>query len=200
VGHCFAQRRFEVCAGLFGGPRQQLVVDAAPRHRGDADDVLSCRRQLLEAGHEDVGERSRQRSRVELSEQVRCVQELLGVVGVALGAVEDPSHGHLVDRRSVQGGEVVAHLGGVERQQVEPLGDRKPHELRQQRPQRVPAVQVVGAVTADEEKSLLTHPSEQEGDEVTRRLVGPMQVLEHQQRRPRPFVACPGEHACDGVE
>ena len=55
-------------------------------------------------------------------------------------------------------------------------------ELGQQRAQRVAAVQLVGAVGGDDEHALGAQAAGQEGEEGARRAVGPVQVLDRQQR------------------
>ena len=57
-------------------------------------------------------------------------------------------------------------------------------ELGQQRAQRVAAVQLVGAVGDDEAQRLGVGAAHEEGEEVARRGVGPVGVLEHEHDRP----------------
>ena len=103
--------------------------------RGDSDHLLRRRRQLFEPGQQDVDEWGREQGVV--SGCAAGVQELLGVVGVAFGPVEDPPHGHVVDRRAVQGRQISAHLLGVEGTDVETLDNRQPAELGDQWAKRV---------------------------------------------------------------
>ena len=56
-------------------------------------------------------------------------------------------------------------------------------ELGEQRPQRMTAVQLVGAVGEEHEQLLVTQATGQEGDEGAGRAVGPMHVLEDQDHR-----------------
>ena len=57
-------------------------------------------------------------------------------------------------------------------------------QLGQQRAQRVAPVQLVGAVGDDEAERLLARAAHEERDEVARRAVGPVQVLDREQHRP----------------
>ena len=68
--------------------------------------------------------------------------------------------------------------------QLDALDALEPIQLRQERTQRVLAVQLVRAVGADDGEPLAAGRSQQEGEEVARRAIGPVQVLddEHQRR------------------
>ena len=67
-----------------------------------------------------------------------------------------------------------------ERRELDPARAVGPLELGEQRPQRVAAVQLVGAVGADDEHALAAEAARQEGEEGARRAVGPVEVLDHQ--------------------
>ena len=54
------------------------------------------------------------------------MEEWFGVIHVALGPVEDPPHGHVVDRWTAPGRQVWAHLLCVEGNDVETLDDGEP--------------------------------------------------------------------------
>ena len=61
-------------------------------------------------------------------------------------------------------------------------------------------VQVVGAVTADDEQALLPQSPDQECEQVAGGLVGPVQILDGEQRRPVAVEAGFGQSARDAVE
>ena len=103
-----------------------------------------------------------------------------GVVGVALRALDQPAQRVVPERGAGEGGRERAQLGGVERREVEPLDARVPRELGEHRPQRVAAVQVVGAQAGDQQQVLVAQPRDEEPQHVPAGGVGPVQVLEHE--------------------
>ena len=114
--------------------------------------------------------------------------ELLDEEGVALGALDD--HVDLVvgEHRAAapdrdQAGDQLAHLGGVERLEGDPVHALEARPLGDLGAQRVLAVQVVGAVGRDERHRLAERTGEQEAHQVTGRLVGPVEVLDHEEER-----------------
>ena len=62
------------------------------------------------------------------------------------------------------------------------MGERVARQLRQQRPQRMTAVQLVGPVGADDHDPLRAERAREEAHEAARGAVGPMQVLDHEQQ------------------
>ena len=147
---------------------------------GDAQHLLRRRGALLDPGEQDVGQRHRQRLAVQPGGQ-----QLLGVERVALGAGDD-----VVDRglgqRPGRGGQPAdqrADVGVGQRAELEPLHAGQPHQLGQQRPQRVAAVQVVGAVGGDHGDRLVGEPGQQVAQQVAAGPVGPVHVLQHEQQR-----------------
>ena len=113
--------------------------------------------------------------------------ELLDEEGVALGALDDHvdlvvgEHGRRTRRR--QAGDQLADLGGVERLEGHPVHALEARPLGDLGAQRVLAVQVVGAVGRDERHRLAERAGEQEAHQVTGRLVGPVEVLDHEDER-----------------
>jgi hypothetical protein len=75
--------------------------------------------------------------------------QLLDEVGVALGPVHDGGHGLRRGPGAGGGGQVLGHLGGGERGQLDLPGPPVAAQLGQQGSQRVLAVQVVGPVGRD---------------------------------------------------
>ena len=66
----------------------------------------------------------------------------------------------------------------VEPGQLDALDFREPLELGEEWQQRVPAMQLVRPVREDEPDPRLMHVPDEESQQVTRRLVGPVQVLD----------------------
>ena len=84
------------------------------------------------------------------------------------GRTEDPGH-------------LRARLLERQRRELQPPRDRRGRQLAEEAPQAIAQVDLVAAVGGHDRHALIPQPSRQEGDEVERRLVGPMEVLERQQ-------------------
>ena len=123
------------------------MPDPAAGDGRDPEHLLRRRGALLHPGQQDVGQPQRQR----LAVQPRG-EQLLGVEGVALGAGD-----HVVDVRLRTG-----RLGAASPRTSAPTSASgsgassirstagQPDQLGEQRPERMPAVQVVGAVGGDD--------------------------------------------------
>ena len=112
-------------------------------------------------------------------------QQLLGVVGVPLGAGDDPvdGGGGQPPGRGVEGGQQLGQRGPGERAELDRLHRREPDQVGHQRAERVTTVEVVGAVGADHRHTFAVQHPQQEGEQVAGGGVGPVQVLQHQQDR-----------------
>jgi hypothetical protein len=96
-------------------------------------------------------------------------------------------------------GQEVRQLGLGEGQQLHPLHLRKPQQLTEQGPERMPAVQVVSAIAGDHQQPVRAEPGQQEADQIPGRGVRPVQVLDDQQQR-RDLVADPAQHVGHRLE
>jgi hypothetical protein len=111
-------------------------------------------------------------------------QQLLGVEGVALGTRDDVLDDGLAHRAGLrarpadQRADVRIREGG----ELQPLHAGQPHQLGEQRTQGMAPVAVVAAVGGDHGHRLV---DEQVAQQVATGPVGPVDVLEHQQQRPR---------------
>ena len=173
--------------GQAGGGPDQFVARPSPGHRRRPEHLLGGVRHAFDPGHQQRGEARRERGPVRGADGgVRQRgQQFLGVVGVALGAGHD-----LVDDggRQLPGcaGNGEQELGQRRRgERAELHGDHRgePEQVGQHRPERVAAVQVVGAVGADDGDALAVQHPEQEREQVAGGCVGPVQVLEDKQHR-----------------
>ena len=183
VGDGLAQRRLDLGGGQGGHPEQQRVGDPAAGDARDPHQLLGAGGQLVEPGGEHVGEGPGQ-----LGQAVRATavgggggEELLGEVGVAVGAAVHVEHHLARDGPTAQQPEVAAELVGAERGEVDPLDDGQPRQLAEQRSERVAAVQVVGAVGGDHEHALVPQAGGDEAQQVAAGGVGPVQVLDDEQ-------------------
>jgi len=168
---------------LGGGERagglQQRVTHRLLDDGGDPHDLLGGGGQALEAPEQRVAQRRR---------ELACAvggrgEQLLGVERVALGAGVE-AVGQLVVGRAVEdAGELLGHLVAAEALERDPLHARHALELGQHRPQRVAAVQLVGAVGDDQAERLGARAAHEEDEEVARGGIRPVQVLEHERDR-----------------
>ena len=150
-----------------------------PGDGGEAQDGLRGRAQRLDAQHQRVAHVGRQA----LAGGGRG--QLLGEERVALGAREE-----LVDQARLgparRGSRRAARrLLAREGRQLDALDDRGALGLGQERAQRVAAVQLVGAIGGDEQHPLVPRVADEEGQEVARRAVRPVDVLEDEHQRLR---------------
>ena len=80
-------------------------------------------------------------------------------------------------------GELLGQLHLRERAQVDALDAPGAHELGQQRAQRVRAADVVDAIGPDDQDALALEVAHEEADQVARRGIGPVEVLQDQHDR-----------------
>lgn len=182
-----AQRRLQLVLRQSDGVAQQLVLDAPPGDGGGTQHLLGGVGQLLEADQENVGEPAGYPARL----RVGGGEQLLRIEGVALGPLDDPPHGRVRQRLLAQGTHQPGHLGVGHRPQLQPFHGGQPHQLRQQRAQRMTSMEVVRAVRREHREPVagraarrpLEHaPAEQEPQQIPRGLVGPVQVLQDEQQ------------------
>ena len=80
-------------------------------------------------------------------------------------------------------GQDFGQRGGGQRPEFDKRDHGQPQQLRDDAAQRVAAVQVVGAVRADDRDALAVQHAGEERDQVARGGVGPVQVLDDKQDR-----------------
>ena len=110
-------------------------------------------------------------------------EQLFGEEGVSVRAFE-----RLVDELArggfaADGRDQLGDLVTVEAREIEAVRGTRTVELGEHRPERMAAVEVVGAERADHEHARVAQVAREEHEEVTRRVIGPVQVFEHEQRR-----------------
>jgi hypothetical protein len=80
-------------------------------------------------------------------------------------------------------GQVLGHRGRRQRSEINRADGRQPEQLGHERPERMPAMHVVGSVRRDNgDPFRVQHPAE-EGHQVASGLIGPVHVLQHEQHR-----------------
>ncbi len=161
---------------------QPLVPHHAAGDGGHAQHLLRGGRSLLHPRHQDVGQRPRQCLVVHARGQ-----QLLGEERIALGPGDDVVERALGEPADLSGEPLhqLPHRGGGQGRELDALDPGQPDELGEQGPQRVPPVQVLGAVGGDHEDRLVDQPGQQVPQQVAAGAVGPVQVFEHEQQRRR---------------
>ncbi len=174
VGHRVAQCLLQLVVAQIGDGGQHLVPHLAARHGSDPQHPLGHRRQRLDARHQHLGEPLRHAGR-------SGGDQLLREERVALAAPGDAPQAGLVDGPVGQPAHQLEGLVAAEGLQLQPLDGGQAHHLRQHRPQRVAAVEVVTAVGGEHDQPLRGQPGEQEDQQIAAGAIGPVQVLDDEQ-------------------
>lgn len=164
-----------VQAGDFG--QQFLIEPLSDRERGEH--ALRRRRQTLDARHQGVAQRARQRPASVGARRHQFLDEQR----VPLRAGEHALHEVLVGGGAKQAAQLQRHLDSRQRRELDAPGHAQALELGQQRPNRMPAVQLVRPVCRHHQHPLVAEVAAEERQERSRRPVGPVKVLDREQRR-----------------
>ncbi len=159
-----------------GHRSEEVVTDAGARHSDHPHHALRGSVQLLEPGLEHAGQVG--------TDSGAAGHEFLCEEGVPAGPFCDRRHRFFV--RGREGADEFPHRRLGQRVEVEPgdLGQSRPHG--EGGLEGVPSVQVVGAVAHDHAEGRIETPGQQQGEDVTGGVVGPVDVFEHHQQRARP--------------
>lgn len=178
--HRLAQRRLQFLLGQTDRLPQHIVLHPASRDGGGPQHLLRGVGELLEADQQHIGETSGHPTGLRVGGR----EQFLRVEGVPLGPLHDPPDRGVGQRPVLQGTHQPHHVGVAQRAQLQPFHGGQPYQLREQRPQGMPTVQVVGPVRGENGQPVPEDtPAEQEPQQVPRRLVGPVQILQHEQQR-----------------
>ena len=175
--HRRAERVAQGAVGQLRGRVEQRVADLASGRRGQAQHAL---RLMVEAG-DALQQQVAQSLREPRALLARHSEKLLSVEGVALG-----TGGDLLRQRRGQGTAGMSRdqrrqLVALERAELEnerrsgalgPVG-KPPHPLGRRG--------LVGAVGGEQQDRLAVEVVREEDDEIERRVIGPVQILEHEQ-------------------
>ena len=121
-----------------------------------------------------------QRRRQAFAVPVRGGQQLLGEERVALRAREDGLEELRRRRRAEDPGELLVHVRARQAIESEPLHRRGRCHVGEEAPQVLAPVDLVVAVGRDHEHALVAQPAREEPQQLERRAVGPVDVLDHQ--------------------
>ena len=144
------------------------------RHAQHAARVVG---QRFQAQVQDVAQARRQRAR----DGVRSGEQLLGEEGVALAARVQARDQAGLGGRPQDARHLLGQLGLREGPDLEALDDLAALLLGQERAQRMAAVQLVAAIGADEQQALVAQAAHQRRQELERRAVRPVEVLDREQ-------------------
>ena len=154
---------------------EQLVADLAAGDRCDPDDLAGLVVEAVDPDQQQVGEIAGHGA----AGVVQRPDELLDEERVAVGAGDDVGEVELAQRLGVQEAHQAAYVGVGERLELQPANTGQAGPLADLPAQRVPAVEVVGAVGHDEGDPAGEGAGEEEAEDVAGGLVGPVGVLDH---------------------
>ena len=160
---------------------QQVVFDLAPAHRARTQDGGRARGHPFHPADHGVAQ-VRGHRRTGVVGQSR--RQLLDEQRVAVGALDDAGHDLGRRGRVEQRAQQVGDVAGTEAVELE-MACAPPGQLGRELAQRVPGRDVLAAVGADRAHRERAGVAGDEGDQVERRAVGPVQVLEDQDDRTR---------------
>ncbi len=165
--------------GDVGDRGHESVVGGTADDRQDPQRALRRFRERVDAREHDVAQGLGQRVGAELLRR----EELLCEERVAVRAVERARNEIRLRNIAPDRGDQLRDLVAVEAGQIDARDRTRALELGEHRPQRVPPVQVIATERADDQHARVTQVAGEEHEEVTRGVIGPVQVLEEQQRR-----------------
>jgi hypothetical protein len=175
VPYGLAQRAGQSALGQLDRAGEQHVLHPPPAGCGGAHDLLRVRTQPAEAGEQHVSQPQRERVRVLAGRERR---ELLQEQRVAVGARADRVRPGGIRLRAEDPLELGARLGARQRRELDLLDDRHARDVGQERAQSLVAVELVAAVGHRDEQALALEPPQDERQQVERRAVGPVGVLD----------------------
>ena len=191
-----AQRRVELGLLEARDRGEQPVGHGAARGRRDAQQPLGGWVEALDAGEEDVAQGQRQLVGVRAA--LHRAEDLLDEECVALRALVDLVHEPRARRRAEDGLELLRDLRAPEALQLDALHGPYALPAGDERPQRMAAVQLVGAEADDHEHASAVQRAHEQGHEVERRPIRPVQILDHEHERA--VGSEPLDHAHDQLE
>ena len=178
-----ANRGREIRLGRSGHFGEDVVFDLAPGDGRDLDEVGGLLARLSQPHEEHAAEgvgqvvaRARRR--------VRGGDQLLGEERVPVGPSRDRIEERRWHGRAQDAGDELGQLASNEPEQVEPVDTWLAFSLSQPGRQRMPTMELVGAERPDDEQPLVAHVPPQECEQVARRAVRPMEILDDEQHGP----------------
>lgn len=175
-----AQRLDEFVLAETGDGCEQRVLDGGAALGDDPGDPLGVLGQTLDTDEQEVAKGVGQSGPAAL---VGGDGEFLDEEGVAVGAFEDVVDERRGRFRGEDAGHLARDLVAAEAGQFDALDGAQPVEFRDEGPQRVAAVDVVGSVGGDDDETAAAQGAQKVGEEVTGGGVGPVEVLQYEDDR-----------------
>jgi hypothetical protein len=174
---------------------QQLVVDPRPGDRRHAQDLLASIGDGRDAREDDIPEPRRDGVSAGLT---RRGDHLFGVERIPVGPLEGP-----VDQPGLRGvTELIRKQSSqfltIEPDEVDTIDPLVTLELGQERKEGAARIHLISPDRGDEQDALVSKVAHQEREEVASRLVGPLEVLDHEKDGAEP--GDPFEDAEDELE
>ena len=157
---------------------EQIVVDLASDHRRHPEQPQRRLRDVGEACLEHLAERRRQSATLDARGD-----ELLGEERVALGALVDRRDQARPGRMPQDRVELAGNIATVEPSQLDPLDAGLPVGLGEPEQQRVAARELVAPERDQQQQALRLGVADEEREELPRRVVRPVQVLDGEHDR-----------------
>ena len=170
---CLLERVVQLALVHLGELGEQIVVDLAPDHRRHAEQPQRRLRDVGEACLEHLAERRWQAAALDARGD-----ELLGEERVALGALVDRRDQARPGRMPQDRVELAGDVAAVEPSQLDPLDAGLPVGLGEPEQQRVAARELVAPERDQQQQALRLGVADQEREELPRRVVRPVQVLD----------------------
>ena len=155
------------------------MVDPPSGHGGDAQKLMGVLADAGESGPKHLRERHRKTSALAARRE-----EFLGEERIALGAFPDGRRDTRLDVGAKDRGKLAHDLVPIESCELDAVDPRDPFDLCQPAQQWMTTVELVAPEGRDEQQPLVADVSNEEGQELARRVVGPVQVLDYEHDRP----------------
>ena len=184
--------RCDVGGGEPGGDGHQLVVDLHADQRRDPQDAAGRLRDRRKSGAEQVVEHLRH---VRPFAAPFGGEHLLGEERVPVAPAHHPVHEPGIRGRPEDPGDLGSQLGSREPGELDPIDQPRPLEVTDGRQHRVVGSKILGSDGQHQQEPAFPDPPDDEPEEGQRGLVGPLEVLDRDHRRPRLLQA-----SCDPEE
>jgi hypothetical protein len=178
--HSGAQGLEEFVLAEPGDSLQQPVLHGGAALGDDAGDPLGGLRQRLDPYEQQIAQAVAEAGAAALGD---AAGEFLDEEGVAVGAGEDPVDEGRGGLGVEDPGDLGADLGAGEPGELQAPHGAHPVEFGEEGPQRVAAVDVVGAVGGEDDEPAAGERAQQITEEFAGRAVGPVQVLQGDDER-----------------
>src|SRR6185369_3970445 len=106
--------------------------------------------------------------------------QLLGMEGVAIRALVDPTNQRWVRVRPEDPPQQVGEVGAIEAGELDPFPAATPLQFRQERHERLTTIELVAAVGQQDEDSLAVQVADEEAEQLETGSIGPVGILDDQ--------------------